>query len=453
MKMRRLLAIIIAGTVLTSATPVFGADEDVLELDVLPIEESEEISTSEDALEGEVMTDSISEEVESVGALIEEGPEEWVSDVPLDTVEVLGAEENSIQADGASASTGFKYYSQCAYKCATGYNVIAAYIKNKDAEGYKSRLFFVYDEEYKEWLRYDYSQMAAETFLSEYEVKDTLYIPVVRTSGDQIILQGDNPDTAVDEGKIPVLNEADVDGINFAWKALSEIPFVKDGNVYEYAGEGSKEEDPDPDPDPEPVPTPEERTTSVEINGHKYTIIWTGKVQYDGRAHIWNQANVSAKNASKQVADVKVEVIRDGALVSPSNYTVTFKNNVNVTGCNGKSNYQPYFTISLKGTYKKDNSRMSKGKLPFDITPCPVTSGTLQAKKVVVQGNKTTFTDLYFVFSDGRKVKMAVYNAKKKTGTFTATATDDGVQITGYNNFSESGMLSMANPKKVTYEW
>ena len=465
-KVKRFLAIMIAGAMVLSATPVFGADKDVLEFEVLPVESEEILISGDVALEEsaeEMVTEVVSEEfVETAAdeAVLAEGAEATEAALADEVLEADTAfsevcDLETIVADGASSS--FVYYSQYAYQCKDGYNVIAAYIK--DGEGaYKSRLFFVYESEYEEWLRYDYTEMSAQTFLNNYEMKDsngtTLYVPVVKQSSGKNTFQKNNSKTAIDESKIPVIAEADVSSINFAWKALSETPFAKNGEAYEYAGE--KKEEPEP-PAPTPTPTPvpgEKRSTSTEINGSKYEITWSAAVQYDGRAHLWSGTKISTKNASKQVGDLFVEVKKDGTVLDTSNYVVTCKNNTNVTGYNNNKKYQPYFTVSLKGVYKKDSSKMSKGKLPFDITPCLVTTGKFQAKKVVVQGSKTTFTKLYFVFDDGRKVKLGAYNAKKGTGTFSAEALEDGsIQVTGHNNLSGVGKLLMASPKKVTYEW
>lgn len=449
---KKILAVVIAAVTLFSSVPVFGADEDLLEFSVTPVVESgsvEETLVSEDLIGSESI---IEDEVDEVG-LERYASEEANTAISEDLILEVTDETSEITADESAAS--FVYYAQYAYQVKSDYDIIAVYIKGEDGK-YASRLFFIYDREYEEWLRYDYSKMAAETFLSGWEEKDsngtTLYVPVEKMSGDKKVWHTDNSKTAVDESKIPVIAATDVAGINFAWKALSDIPFVKNGNVYEYAGEGKKPE-PEPEPQPVPVPVPgEDKTAETDINGHHYKVIWTSSVSYNGLAHLWDQTKISAKNTSKQVADIKVEIIRDGALVDTSNYTVACKNNVNVTGYDGKT-YQPYFSITLKGTYKKDNAKMSKAKLAFDITPCPVTSGKFQAKKVVIQGSKTTFTDLYFVFNDGRKVKLGAYNAKKKTGSFSAAGTEAGVLITGYNNLSGEGLLSMESPKKVTYEW
>lgn len=440
------------------------ATEDVVSAEAVAEQEAPVVFEQETSVVAEQEAPEAPEAVEAEEVL-EERPE-WISEADTAFVEPIGVlrpEEyagditarnfSSITSDGAAK---FLYYSQYAYQCKAGYSIIAAYVKDAEQEGkYKSRMFFIYDSMYGEWLRYDYGLSAAQTFLSDYETKEsngtTIYVPVVKTVSGKNVLQSNNSSTAIDESKIPTIAEADVSGINYAWKSLSDIPFCKNGSTYEYAGE-SKEEETIPTP-PTP-PTPGE-TKSVEamINNANYTISWTAAVYYDGRAHLWNLAKVPAKNASKQVADINVEVIRDGALVSTSNYSVTCKNNTNVTGYNGSKKYQPYFAITLKGSYKKDNAKMSKMKFNFDIVPYPLVNGTLQAKKVVVEGTKTSFKDLYFIFPDRRKVKMTAYNAKKKTGSFTAAGTEEGIQITGYNNFSETGILSMVAPKRITYEW
>ncbi|MDO4889405.1 MAG: hypothetical protein Q4A25_01775 [Candidatus Saccharibacteria bacterium] len=486
---KKVWAILIAAAVMLSATPVFGADEEVLEFSVTPVEEDLCVETDKFSPEAVVTEDEWYESVPIVGDVIELAEDvsanAVIADISADTapsfheryvsketdktiVEELDLSESGflvadISADGAFSADGvtadgaaaskFIYYAQYAYQVNSDYDIIAAYVKGEDGK-YASRMFFVYDRLYEEWLRYDYSEMAAETFLSNWEVKDGLYVPVEKMSGDKKVWHTDNSKTAIDEGKIPVIAEVDVAGINYAWKSLTDIPFAKNGSSYEYAGEGKEEEDPKPDPEPDPKPVVGDRTAETDINGHHYIVIWTGSLSYNGMAHVWNQTKVSAKNAKKQVADLKVEVLRDGALVDVSNYSVTCKNNVSITGVNGNKKYQPYFSITLKGTYKKDNAKMSKAKLPFDITPCSVSHGKFQAKKVVIQGNKTTFTNLYFVFSDGRRVKLATYNSKKGSGDFSAEALEDGsVQITGYNNLSGAGILSLENPKKVTYEF
>lgn len=468
---KRLLAAIVAGTMLLSATPVFGADDELLTFDVTPVEMLEEDVLTADS-EPELVEEVVSENEISVDKSYKEQELEEADTAIMKVLEedFIMSEEVSvgeISADRAGGSSSFVYYSQCAWQCKAGYDVIAAYVKSEDGK-YLSRMFFIHDKEHegewKDWLRYDYSKSSAETFLTKWEAKDsnngnTMYVPVEATSGGKKVVHADNPKTAINESKIPIIAEKDLTGINYAWKELSEVPFVKNGGAYEYAGEGKQDPEPSPEPDPkpepEPTPTPVEgdRTAETDINGHHYVVTWTGAVQYDDRAHVWNQTNVPARNAAKQVADLKVEILCDGTLVDVSNYTVTCRNNINITGMNGNSKNQPYFSITLKGEYKKDNAAMSRAKLAFDITPCPVTDGKFQAKKVVIQGSKPTFTDLYFVFNDGRKVKLGVYNDKRKTGGYTAVGTDEGVKITGYNNLSGEGLLSMDNPKKVTYEW
>ena len=183
---KKILAAIAAGAMLLSTTPVFGADEEVLEFQIQEVSQ-EDILVPEDA----------------------EG--------------------------NADRAASFTYYAQYAYQCNSDYDLIAAYVKGIDGK-IKSRLFFVYDKLYGEWLRYDYSKMSAETFLTGYETKDssgtTLYVPVVKQSGGKNVIHSNNPKTAIDESKIPLLLEADVKGINFAWKALSEIPFVKNADFF-----------------------------------------------------------------------------------------------------------------------------------------------------------------------------------------------------------------------------
>ena len=423
---KKMLAVIAAGAMLLSVTPVFAA-EDILEFQIQETSEDDTL----------VVEDDPDFELEAESLDVSDEAQVYASE-ETDTTIMEVMPDRAIPAEGA---TTFTYYSQYAYQCNSDYDVIAAYVKSADGK-YKSRMFFIYDKLYGEWLRYDYSKMSAETFFTNYEVKNDLYIPVAKKSGGKDVIHSNNPKTAIDESKIPLIAEADVSGINFAWKALSEIPFIKNGSSYEYAGEAvQKKEEVKPDPDPDPTPG----EAFIEINGNYYAITWTDKVQYDGRSHVWNQSQTNAK----QVADLEVKVVKDGIAIAPTDYSVTCRNNTNV----GAGKNQPYFTVALKGAYKKDSAKMSKYKFPFDITAYPVTRGTLQAKKAVIQQGKVTLTDPCFVFSDGRKVKLTLYNEKTKTGTFSVAKTKDGIELTGHNNFSGAGFLTMSNPKRVTYEW
>ena len=434
--------------VLACAIPVFATEMDnmmpenamISEEGQIETEASEEIVAETAAPEAERY---VSQETDM--AFMETLPaEELVSEAvgELNVTSSDGVEER-VQAAGAANNS--KYYSQAAYQVKTGYDLIAAYIRGEDGK-YASRLFFVYDKEYKEWLRYDYSAMAAQTFLSTWEEKDsngtTLYVPVAKKSGEKTILHSDISGTALDESKVPVLLATDVANINYAWKALADIPFVKSGGNYEYAAEESTTPDP-------PQPVPGKKTGTVTINGKNYVIYWTETLKYNGKAHVWN----CLKNTAKQAADVEVEIIRDGALVDSGNYSIVCKSNTNVTGFGG-SKTKPYFVITMKGNYKKDAKKMSKYKFTFDITPCSLTDGMVRAKKVVISGTKTSFTKPFFVFPDGKQVSLTAYSGKKPKGTYTATVAEDGsIQVTGYNNFSGTATISMDAPKKVTYEW
>lgn len=263
-----------------------------------------------------------------------------------------------------------KYYSQAKYKCNDGYDVIAAYILENGE--YKSRLFFVYESLYGEWLRYDYSLMAAETFLSDWELKEsngtTLYVPVVKKdSDDNTVAHKDREGTALDESKIPVIRAEDVSSINYAWKDLSEIPFLMNGGEYVYAS--TTVEDPDPTPTPTPTPEPEDDNTKVvngKIGSNTYQIIYTASVKYDGRAHVWDQKRLSSKALSKKVNDVSVAIYRNGMLLAAGDYNVKFKNNVKVASSEAKK--APFFKIILKGKgLKKDAAALKTVKFKFDI--------------------------------------------------------------------------------------
>lgn len=428
--------------------PVFAVNADVPTDDVLQVDSLDEeliSSSSLDILEA----DTVENEAAAETSLAVES--NAVVTVSADTMLVNDELEEVFQHERTGYSA-FQYYSQYKYCCAEGYNAIVAYVKD-EAGDYKGSMLFIYDEEYKQWLRYDYGQMMAVEFFDQIEEKSGLILPrVAEDSEGKKVYQSDNSRTKIDESRVPEIMEDDVSGINFAWKDLSEIPFVKDGSDYCYAGA----EFPDPDPDPSLDPNVDildfYSNVTTEINGSKYTVAWTQDVQYDGKAHIWTETT-GRVDFSKQNADVEVIVYKDGALIDPSNYSVTCKNNVNVAGYNGK-NQQPYFTVSLKGNYRKDSAKMSKEKFYFDIKPCPLESGTLQAKKIVVEGDKVTFYNLCFVFDDGRKVALSKYNQKTGVGSFTADLYEGAIWVTGYNNFFGSICeFPIERPRKVTYEF
>ena len=447
--MKKLLVGLLISALALTSVPVFAAEEVVvLSENAMPEEAIVEVAEPEVVLTvDEPETDSF-----------EPMPEEVFEPEMVESVALASAspdtslvESFSLEMEAFGAGN-VKYYSQPAYKVKSGYDIIASYIQATDGS-YPSRLFFVYDKEYGEWLRYDYSVEEATEFLGEWETKDssgtTLYIPVAKTKDGKTVAHADIDGTALDESKIPVIKAADVSGINYAWKALSDIPFVKDGSSYVYATADST-----PTPTPTPAPIVEPGKYEATIGKNVYTIEYTTFVTYDGRAHGWEKTNLSSKTLKTKVNDLSISVYRNGTLLAPGDISIKYKNNTNITGFAGK-NAQPYFTVGLKGKkYEKESKKLSKVKMKFDIVPCTAETGTFQAKKVVVSGDSVSFSNLYFVFADGRKVALKKKTSKEPGGSYTAEKLSDGsIQINGCNNLSGSGKLSMENPKKTTYEW
>ena len=135
--------------------------------------------------------------------------------------EVAEDEETGVakEMEMLSFDAGKKYYAQAKYKCNDGYDVIAAYILENGE--YKSRVFFVWENIWSEWLRYDYSDMAAQEFLSDWEVKEsngaTLYVPVAKKDADgNTVAHKDREGTALDESKVPVIRTEDIANVGYA---------------------------------------------------------------------------------------------------------------------------------------------------------------------------------------------------------------------------------------------
>ena len=480
---KKMFGFFMAIAVLMTTIPVWAAEDNEVEFSAVSEENVvvEEATNSEPTIKETSGEDIVATESCSFVARYESAETDTSiteTDFAVDVAKeaepaAINVEEDSV-ADQALSASSTVYYPQYTYLCNDGYDIIAAYVQAEVVSGnstsgdsavsenttkYISRMFFVYDKMYGEWLRYDYSEMAAKTFLSQYEQKDSngnmLYVPVTKKSSDGKEIRHVNiSGTALDESLIPVVALADATGINYAWKELDQIPFMKNNGAYVYAHEQKKTTpDPDPDPDPEPTPPAEDAEAKMSINGSEYTVQWTSSVQYDGRAHVWTETPIASKNAKKQVGDVKVIVYRNGAQVDPANISVSFKNNTNVTNFGGKQ-VQPYFVVKLLGkNYKSDAKVMSSWKFDFDITPYPVEKGKFKAKKVVVSGSKMSFSKLYFIFPDGRAVALKPLTKKNSNGTYRVGSDEEGFYFVGYNNLSGKGRLNLNSPKKITYEW
>lgn len=413
--------------------------------------------TSEEALvDAETSEDTSVEEVSEEVVVDEEvvlenaGLETRYVSEETDTglVEPLGAEsseEEDIFSNGcyfeANVASAAKkvYYGQYEYLAKTGYDIIEVYVA-KDGK-YTSRLFFIHDHEYNEWLRYDYGKMAADTFLAKYEKKVvngvTLYIPVAKTSGGKKVFRSDIKGTAINETKIPVIAADKVDGINYAWKALSKIPFSKSGSAYVYAYTT-----------PAPAPVLSKGKYTATINGNKYVVKWTYNVTYDGRKHVRKGV---AKTSKAQVADVAVNVYRNGKKLAASKTAVTFKNNVHVNGYAGKSSYKPYFTVKLKDN-AKDSKVLAKVKMPFKINARKVSAGKFQAK-ITTKGNKVTIKKMYFVFPDGRKTAISFKTKSNPGGAYTATVKNGKLTVKGAGDLKGSKSVKLKKNKTTTYKW
>ena len=467
-KFKKFLALVVVGLLL--ATPVF-AEDDVLELgqstdEITPVVKPGLYTLSNDDTEEPEAT-------ESELAELEDGSDGPVEDSPVEDspvvdsriinestvrTEVVSHNLDEVLSDFSCYDNGMmmKYYKQYKYLTVDGYNVVKAYISGDD-DKYKGAIFFVYDKEHNKWLRFDYSDEAASMYLRSPGKEGDLNISSVMDLpyyGGKVF-QGDNPKTALDEQYVPIIIEKDVSGIDFSWRDLSEIPFVKTGGDYTYAGQ--KEELRGCIPknglavDLKETYYDGYHIAVFDVDDVKYAVQWIPSVSYDGRAHVWtDQAKV---NLAKQNPDVEVYLYRDGDRVDPKDFSVTFKNNINVKYTNGTF-VSPSFKIALKGKYQKDNKKLPD-HFDFDIDPIPIGSGKLQAKKVIVQGDKVTISNLYFTFDDGRKISLAKYDIGKGKGSYVAEVTEDGtIRLVGRNNFalSETELL-IESPKKVTYEF
>ena len=439
---KRFLAAIIVGVMLVR--PVFASDADIL-LDVAQPEE-DSIIVSEDSYELE--SDEVALEPEEEAEQLETVSSDAVSyeEDLLATEEATSKKVAPLPAEGKA---DFKYFRQSKYRCADGYNLIEVYIRDSDG-WYIGRTFFVYKEDSGEWVKYNTrSELMAETFLCGYHREGDLLVPLAESEEGQEVWQEDNPATKIDESRIPVIMEDDFPGTPY-WK--DEIPFVKSGSSYEYAGGDAESPEPELDPGYKDDTFDHYSSVSFEVNGTMYYVAWTEKVQYDGKSHVWTET--PRVNQTKQTADVTVRVYRSGAMINPNSYSVAFKNNINVTAFNS-TDVQPSFNISLKGKYRKDNAKMSKERFGFDITPCPIDQGSLQVKKLVIEdGEKVSWTNLFFVFDDGRKIALSKHDYKKNTaGTAAIEVLNGSIWITGYNNFTGMIEMSLESPKKVTYEF
>lgn len=383
--------------------------------------------------------------------------------VEADTLAVAAPEitTNSIPERVSS----FGYVPQYQYQCRGDNELLRVYVQGANGT-FTGEIYFVhrlYDdnppregEKYGESMfdYYDPTNAEDTDVLSACETKVINgvihYLPKIKTGEDGTpLLQQDVNTTGFDDSKVPIITAASLEedvlsDTSYLW-GWRELPFIYSGDYwgdrsYTYATEASGSD----------------ANTEVPVNSNVYDVHWSDTLQYDGRAHVWDQITVSKRNVTKQVADLSVTVVRNGEILPPSAYSVSVANNTNVTHYNNNKKYNPYFTVTLKGkAYKKDSSKLAKQKFYFSIQPCSLSSGTLIAKKAVVQNEtKVSLTNLYFQFSDGRKVKLSGYNTKKLTGTYSANVLEDGdIRITGYNNFYGQSLLKMSSPKKLTYEW
>ena len=326
------------------------------------------------------------------------------------------------------------YASQPSWYTASGYDAIEAYITDETGK-YVQRCFFVTDG--ADWLLYDYGELAAAEFFSKTEKNDKgMYIPVQKSATHK-----DNSKTSgIDESKIPLLTKEDFATIIYDWRALSDIPFMRDSSgKIEYALTPKKEE-PTPTPTPTPVPTGEQVKYTVTVNNNVYDVYCTKEVVYNGRKHVLK----SAKATKTQCPDLTISVYRNGEAVK---FAVKFFNNVNVNGYGGKT---PFFTITPAN--KADRKVMAKNKFAFNILPVDIGKVNLSVKSVKFSSGVMTLNGATAKI-DGLTYKLSPMTLKNKAGSYVASYKDGSVTVYGTNNYAGTTTISLSSAKTISWSF
>lgn len=337
--------------------------------------------------------------------------------------------------------TAVKYYAQPLYYTNKDYDCVVAYLTNEKGE-YAYRTYFITDG--TEWLMYDYGETMAKEFFSQTTITDGRYIPVKKADSRK-----DNSSTnGIDESKIPTMTEAAWRGMVYDWRTLANVPFTRNASgLIVYAGTGQED---NPNPTPAPDPDSSQYQYVLTINSSTYDIRVTKSVAYTGKRHVTS----TAKETSKQSADLKIDVYRNGTLVEPKYYTLKYGNNINVNGY-GKADAIPYFRITLKNVkpYKKDSKLLAFNKFAFTIVPVDISKVNFNLKKVRVTGTKVSL-NTPTVKIGGRTLKLSPKGTKNPlTGAFTASfnATNNTVTIVGANNYAGSTEINLLAAKSIDY--
>lgn len=389
----------------------------------------ETFTEGSEALEPEVNADQL---ITDTMALLE-GVEPELDLAEVDSVEALNA-------DG-----GFRYYPQPEWYTNNGYDAITAYITNEKGE-YVQRCFFVTDG--SEWLMYDYHEYTAAEFFSKTEHKDEMYIPVQKAKSRK----DNTKTTGIDESKVPTLTMAAWDAMVYDWRTLAQVPFTRDsaGRII-YAGEGGGStggtgED-EPTPTPAPEPSSELIKNTVTVNNNIYDVYYTKSVAYNGKKHVLS----TAKATTKQSPDVAVAVYRNGEQLLPSSYTVKFVNNTNASGYGGA---YPYFTVTLKNSkIKADSKLLASNRFYFEIVPMDIAKVGLTVKSIKYSNGTITLGNPVAKI-DGTPVKMVARTAKnRKTGTYVAGYKDGQVVVYGVNNYAGQTTINLTSAKTISWSF
>ena len=81
-------------------------------------------------------------------------------------------------------------------------------------------------------------------------------------------------------------------------------------------------------------------------------------------------------------------------------------------------------------------------------------SGELKAKKIAIRNEADVIIQkLYFVFEDGRKIRLKAYDDEKETGSYEANVDGEYIVISGYNNFDGMDDFYLGDAKEIVYKF
>ena len=175
---------------------------------------------------------------------------------------------------------------------------------------------------------------------------------------------------------------------------------------------------------------------TMKIGTTGYKVVYTKSVSFNGVKHI----EKGGKTSKAKIGDIEVTLYdKDGKMVSPGLYKLSFKNNKDATG--GKT---PFFTIKLKGKADKSVKQAFKDtKLEFEIKPLDL--GSIKLSPVITDKGGVMIKGLSFVNETGKNVKLKPVSAGK--GDYSIEGSINGtakyVVIKGNGNYTGKVKLSL----------